>query len=88
MKGNFSTQDVYLAAFIALQTNFNPKLEISGRRVLFTFPSSDDVYKACTTYNQGPFAEYAETVKVLRGKMYAKKEEMKGERTDTLKTQH
>lgn len=67
----FTTSDIHLAAFIELN-GLEPTLEKHGQRVVFTFPGSAAFHLA-NQFNDNtsaPIADFVETLKALRGRMY------------------
>lgn len=77
---NFGTMDIYLSAFLSLH-NLDPTLEIRNGKVVFTFESSDTLYRLMNDYNSNegvPVADFTTAIKTLRGKMLTAKESMNG----------
>jgi hypothetical protein len=73
---NFSTLDIYLASFLSLHDQ-NVILELRNGKVVFTFESTDNLYRLMNQFNSNedvPVADYTTAVKTLRGKMLSKKE--------------
>jgi hypothetical protein len=67
----FTTLDIYLASFLALN-KIPPMLELNNGRVVFTFPATDQLYKLTTNFNSNvtvPVADFVTMVKTLRGQM-------------------
>lgn len=67
----FSTLDIYLSAFLALQ-GINPNLEVHNGRVTFNFVASDELYTKAVDYNSNtpvPVADFVTSIKALRGQM-------------------
>jgi len=67
----FSTLDLYIAAFLTLN-NLEVKLESKNRKVVFTFPISNELYRLLNQYNSNddvPVADFVTTIKTLRGQM-------------------
>lgn len=67
----FTTLDIYLASFLALN-KIPPILELKNGRVVFLFPASDAVYKLTMGFNSNvsvPVADFVTAVKTLRGQM-------------------
>ncbi len=68
---NFSTMDVYLAAFLSLNGK-KPFLKVvTNNRVIFEFPD-DDIYEILSKYNENvsiPVADFVVGIKALRGRM-------------------
>ena len=67
----FTTLDIYLAGFFALN-GIPPTLELNNGRVVFTFPATDQLYKLMMDFNSNvdvPVADFVTTVKTLRGRM-------------------
>lgn len=71
----FTTLDIYLAGFLALN-GISPRLELNNGRVVFTFPATDQLYKLTMNFNSNapvPVADFVTTVKTLRGQMLTMK---------------
>ena len=67
----FTTLDIYLAGFLALN-GIPPTLELNNGRVVFTFPATDQLYKLMMDFNSNvnvPVADFVTMVKTLRGQM-------------------
>lgn len=80
MLKEFSTLDIYLAAFLSLH-GIEPNLEIRNGKVVFTFEADDQVYRLMNLFNSNvdvPVADFVTTVKTLRGKMLSQKESITG----------
>ena len=72
----FTTVDIYLASFLALN-GISPKLEVKNARVVFTFETDDKLYRLMNLFNGNthvPVADFVTIVKTLRGKMLTVKE--------------
>ena len=68
----FKTADLYLAAAIPLLLQTPPDFHFENGRVLFSFPLSDDLFKAMNDYNSGvPLNAFmfAQMIKSLKGRM-------------------
>ena len=68
---HFTTLDIYLASFLALN-KIPPMLELNNGRVVFTFPATDQLYKLTMNFNSNvtvPVADFVTMVKTLRGRM-------------------
>ena len=71
----FSTRDVYLAAFLEFK-GVTPHLEKQGQQIVFTFKNGK-AHALVNDFNRGaqvPVADYVSTLKSLRGKMYQAKD--------------
>ena len=69
----FSTLDIYLATWLHIH-NIPPQLEINNNRVLFFFPSTDQVYRIVSEFNSNnsaPILDYVTAYKELRHRMLA-----------------
>jgi hypothetical protein len=67
----FTTLDIYLASFLALN-KLPPTLELKNGRVVFTFPATDHLYKLTVDFNSNapvPVVDFVTTVKILRAQM-------------------
>jgi hypothetical protein len=76
----FTTLDIYLAGFLALN-GISPKLEVRNARVVFTFEANDQLYRLMNLFNGNvnvPVADFVTIVKTLRGKMLTVKESIGG----------
>jgi hypothetical protein len=76
----FTTLDIYLAGFLALN-GISPKLEVKNARVVFTFETDDKLYHLMNLFNGNvnvPVADFVTIVKTLRGKMLTAKESIGG----------
>lgn len=76
-RNDFTTTDLYLASAVSILLQIQPKFKVENNMVLFTFPVSDDLYRAMTAYNSGVSLnafEFAQTIKKLRGEMYMARE--------------
>jgi hypothetical protein len=76
----FSTLDIYLASFLSLH-NQDVILELQNGKVVFTFESTDTLYRLMNQFNSNeelPVLDYTTAIKSLRGKMLTKKEGIKG----------
>ncbi len=72
--------DIYLSSFLSLH-GIEPRLEAKGGKVVFTFPATDRVYGLMNLFNQNSevgVADFATSVKTLRGKMLTAKDNGKG----------
>lgn len=72
----FSTLDLYLASFLALHDQ-DVQLEIRNNKVVFTFDSTDTLYRLMNDFNSNEdvaVADYTTAIKTLRGKMLTAKE--------------
>ncbi len=70
-KMNFETMDIYLSAFLSL-SGLQPALKLNQGKVIFSFPSSNDLYTVMTNFNSNvnvPVTDFVTTVKTLRGQM-------------------
>lgn len=68
----FETADLYLASAICIFLNTAPNYRVENNRTFFTFPISDDLYKAMNNYNGGVqvnIYEYTQMIKRLRAEM-------------------
>jgi len=82
---NFSTLDIYLAAFLSFHKQ-EPLLESKAGKVIFTFQATDSLYQLMNLYNsdsQIPVATYSTQIKTLRGKMLTLRESINGNDKDT-----
>ena len=80
MAKTFGTMDIYLASFLSLH-NQNVILEVRNGKVVFTFESTDTLYRLMNDFNSNedvPVADYTTAIKSLRGKMLTAKESMNG----------
>ena len=71
----FTTLDIYLTAFIALN-RVPPLLELKNGRVVFTFPATDELYRLTMKFNSNvdvPVADFVTMIKTLRGQMLTMK---------------
>ena len=71
----FSTLDIYLAGFFTLH-NQDVILELRNGKVVFTFESTDTLYRLMDDFNNNvalPVADYCTALKRLRGQMLTKK---------------
>jgi hypothetical protein len=71
----FTTLDIYLASFLALN-GIPPILELKNSRVVFSFPTTDKLYRLTLDFNSNvdvPVADFVTTVKTLRGQMLTMK---------------
>jgi hypothetical protein len=78
----FSTMDLYLAAFLALK-NVEPKIEVIGDKAVFTFDTTDELYRVMSLYNfnqEVPAADFVTRIKALRGQMLTVKGSITGQR--------
>ena len=78
----FPTLDLYLSAFLSL-FGVPPKLETVNGRVVFVFPSNDDLYKLMANFNGNvnvPVADFVVAIKTLRGKMLSMRGTAHGEK--------
>jgi hypothetical protein len=76
----FSTLDIYLASFLSLHDQ-DVILELQNGKVVFTFESTDSLYRLMNDFNSNedvPVADYTTAIKALRGKMLTAKEGMNG----------
>jgi len=76
----FSTLDIYLASFLSLHDQ-DVFLELRNGKVVFTFESTDTLYRLMNDFNSNenvPVADYTTAIKTLRGKMLTAKEGMNG----------
>lgn len=76
----FATMDIYLSAFLSLHS-IEPKLELRGGKVVFSFESTDTLYRLMNDYNSNEpveVADYTTAIKTLRGKMLSMKESITG----------
>lgn len=67
----FTTLDIYLASFLALN-KIPPMLELKNGRVVFAFPATDNLYKLTMDFNSNvnvPVADFVTMIKTLRGQM-------------------
>ncbi len=70
-KMNFETMDIYLSAFLSL-SGLQPTLKLNQGKVIFSFPSCNDLYTVMTNFNSNvnvPVTDFVTTVKTLRGQM-------------------
>jgi hypothetical protein len=73
-----STLDLYLASFLTL-CGIHATLEVKDSRVIFNFPSTDELHKLIMNYNSNvnvPVADFVTAIKTLRGQMLT----MRGDR--------
>ena len=71
----FTTLDIYLASFLALN-KIPPMLELNNGRVVFAFPATDQLYRLTMNFNSNvtvPVADFVTMVKTLRGQMLTMK---------------
>ena len=76
----FSTLDIYLASFLALNEQ-DVTLELRNGKVVFTFEATDSLYRLMNEFNSNvkvDVADYTTAIKTLRGKMLTRKESMNG----------
>jgi hypothetical protein len=76
----FSTLDIYLASFLTLHDQ-EVTLELQNGKVVFTFESTDTLYRLMNDFNSNedvPVLNYTTVIKTLRGKMLTAKESMNG----------
>lgn len=74
------TSDLYLAAFLQLQTKNIPELKLDAhKRIYFLFPELQEDYKH-SFYNDAliPAASYVAVLKALWTRMFNQKEELGG----------
>ena len=72
----FETPDLYLASAIVHLLDKEPSFTLHGTKVFFSFPMSEDLYRAIGLYNAGVpvnMFEYAVTIKRLRAEMMTRK---------------
>jgi len=72
----FTTFDIYLASFLALN-GLSPRLDVRNGKVVFTFEANDQLYRLMNFFNDNvnvPVADFVTIVKTLRGKMLTAKE--------------
>ncbi len=72
--------DIYLSSFLSLH-GVEPTLELKNGKVIFTFESTDQVYRLMNLFNSNkpvPVADFVTVVKTLRGKMLTAKESIQG----------
>jgi|TARA_B100001964_G_scaffold153245_1_gene168554 hypothetical protein len=70
-KTDFTTMDIYLSAFLTL-SGINPKLKVNQGKVVFSFPSSNDLCQLMENFNTNvavPVVDFTTMVKALRGRM-------------------
>jgi hypothetical protein len=70
-KQTFNSLDLYLSAFLSL-SGIQPELKLQEGKIIFSFPTSDDLFKVINNYNSNvniPVADFVTTVKTLRGRM-------------------
>jgi len=82
----FTTLDIYLSAYLALQ-NVEPDLEVKNGKTVFNFEVTDRLYKLMNDFNSNilvEVADYTTAIKTLRGKMLSAKEGV----TDNEKGRH
>lgn len=76
----FSTLDIYLASFLSLHDQ-EVILELQNGKVVFTFESTDSLYRLMNNFNSNeeiPVLDFTTVIKTLRGKMLTAKEGMNG----------
>lgn len=86
----FSTLDIYLASFLALHGQ-DVILELRNRKVVFTFESTDNLYKLMNNYNNNESVEvpdYKTAIKTLRGKCSLQKRKLPTLEKDGTMVQH
>ena len=71
----FTTLDAYLAGYLELR-GFTPTLipQDNGRKIVFAFSATEDLYKEITNYNNGATVEanrLALTVKSLKSQIFS-----------------
>ena len=82
----FVTDNPYLAAAITEQLKIDPIPKVQGGWTHFSYPGSDDVYRAVNAFNSGlelNAFEYSQTIKRLRGIAITKRKENSDEREIT-----
>lgn len=80
MAKTFSTLDIYLSAYLALQ-NIEPELEVKNGKTVFNFEVTDKLYMLMGEFNSNilvEVADYTTKIKTLRGKMLSAKESVAG----------
>jgi hypothetical protein len=73
---DFTTLDIYLSAFLS-QFGIQPSLKLNNGKVIFSFRSSDDLFKLMMNFNSNvsvPVTDFVTTVKTLRGQMLSLKD--------------
>ena len=63
--------DIYLSAFLSF-SGAQPELKVNNGKVVFSFPSSNDLYQLMENFNSNvavPVADFTTMVKTLRGQM-------------------
>jgi hypothetical protein len=66
----FETPDLYLTAAISLLMKTEPSYKVLNGKTFFSFPATDDLYRAMSEYNAGVkinAMEFSSVVKRLRG---------------------
>jgi len=74
----FRTKDLYLASFLILYSHLTPSFEKKDGKIIFSFPSTDELYRGLQDFNNGEVidaSEYAAAIKRLRAEMIQKKME-------------
>jgi hypothetical protein len=69
----FTSLDAYLAGFLTLK-GFSPQLINQSEKVVFSFHSSKELYKAITEYNSGAIVEaskYTFVIKTLKSQIHS-----------------
>jgi hypothetical protein len=75
MGKTFSTLDIYLSAYLALQ-NIEPELVVKNGKTVFNFEVTDRLYMLMGEFNSNilvEVADYTTKIKTLRGKMLSAK---------------
>lgn len=75
-----TTLDCYLAGFLVLRGH-TPNFISEGSKIVFAFPATQELFKNISDYNNGSKVEalrLVNTIKMLRGQIFARRENGKG----------